>query len=222
MRRSFVFGIFIFFITAAAGIFFFFGTDLEHGSAQFLFSKLSFLARSTLNGSPFRGAPYNVVGVSSDAKQVRSDAVNLDAAVIFRPPSIPYDQIIIDRGERDGVRIGSRVFAVPDILVGSISEVFWDSSRVVSPTSFGHEMDVVIERSGTVIPALGYGNRELRIRLPRDFDIVVGDRIVAPGSERYVIGDVLGVMGESTGAVKEARVRQRFNDWTILSVYVAP
>lgn len=102
----------------------------------------------------------------------------------------------------------------------AVSEVFWDSSRVISPTSFGREYDVVLEGSKTAVTAVGAGNRELWIRLPREFPVAEGERVLTVGTHRYVVGVVARIVGETSSAIKEARIRQPLNVRSLLDVYV--
>ena len=211
-----------------AGALFFAGPAIERPTASFLFSKIHFFAGVLTGGSPWVWGS----GSETGSPAVADDGLKtfpMRAAVIFRTPSIPYDQIIIDRGERDGIRRDMTAVIVPgtteasvgeEVLVGWVSDVFWDSSRVISPTSFSRETDVILEGSGTVVTAVGFGNRELRIRLPRDFPVRVGDLIFEAGSRRRLIGSVEKIVGEVSSAIKEAHVRQGINDRTVLSVYV--
>ncbi|MBI2039177.1 MAG: hypothetical protein HYT22_02790 [Candidatus Niyogibacteria bacterium] len=243
-RRSFSFAGFFCVIAIATTALFFFGPAVERPTAAFLFSKIRYMAGALAFGSSWVWGRSEGASPLPPAGNESAVAFPERAAVIFRPPSIPYDQIIIDRGERDGIRTGmsvvapyrqasaidgetsallrkqNAVSAVDEIFIGWVSDVFWDSSRVVSPTSFGRETDVVLEGSETVAAAVGAGNRELRIRLPRDFPVTIGDRIFSVGSRRQIIGVVAEIAGETSSAIKEARIRQPVNERTLRFVYV--
>ncbi|MBI1957347.1 MAG: hypothetical protein HYS44_02740 [Candidatus Niyogibacteria bacterium] len=201
-------------------VLFFSGPVLERTTAAFLFSKIRYAAGAFALGSPWVWGRYSGVQAPLQASREPERGVfPMRAAVIFRPPSIPYDQIIIDRGERDGVRLDMAVTA-DGIFIGRVSEVFWDSSRVISPTSFGREYDVVLEGSKTAVTAVGAGNRELWIRLPREFPVAEGERVLTVGTHRYVVGVVARIVGETSSAIKEARIRQPLNVRSLLDVYV--
>lgn len=66
------------------------------------------------------------------------------ADVIIRPPKTPYDNLIVDAGEDQGVEVGDLVYAESDYGIGRVSEVYAKSSRVTLFSSSDNKEQVLV------------------------------------------------------------------------------
>ncbi len=110
--------------------------------------------------------------------------------VISRPPSTPYDMLIIDSGSKKGIKEGMQVSAFGNVLLGYVSDVFADMSKIKLISSFGEETNVIFESSGISAIAIGRGGENLEITLPREIQVNAGERIVSLGKRPMLVGIV--------------------------------
>jgi cell shape-determining protein MreC len=104
------------------------------------------------------------------------------AAVILRPPEVPYDTLLIDIGEDADIAVGSRVAAQGSLVIGTISEVYAHSARVVLFSSPEKEYDGFLR--GTIpVKVEGQGGGALSMQVPYDAQVKVGDTVTLPGIE---------------------------------------
>lgn len=124
----------------------------------------------------------------------------------------PYtQQIIIDKGGRDGVFVGQPVLDAHGLL-GQVIDVTPFSSRVLMIADSNHAMPVQVNRNGVRAIATGTGalNELELIYVPNTADIKVGDMLVSSGlGKRYpqgypvaTVSSIENVPGESFAAVK--------------------
>lgn len=118
--------------------------------------------------------------------------VPMVAGVLATPGRAPYDTLIIDAGEREGVPRGARVLG-GEALIGEVEDVSHRTSRVRLYSSHGEETPVVLIASSSPIhaSATGRGAGNFELRLPRGMGIAKGDLAFSPGIE----GLLLGVVG---------------------------
>ncbi len=132
------------------------------------------------------------------------------AAVLKRPPMAPYDELIIDLGQDDGVAVNDLVYAPGNILIGSISDTLGQTSKVALFSSSGMTYDVLIannsnpgNNSADLKPALfksvpavahGLGGGQFSVQVPRDIVVNVGDIVTVPSINNKTIGIVGGVI----------------------------
>lgn len=198
-------------VLAGVGLIFF-GNSLQFNASSFLFKKLS--AVKALFSFPVLTFNYEAQGGHEENGDF------LKAEVIFRPPEIAYDQLIVARGLKDGVREGQIVLFGENIIIGFVGEVFEESSRVVSFSSFGGEHNVFLEEAGVSASSVGHGNGELRVFLPRDFPVFAGDRVFSLTSARYVVGFVEEIVSSPSAPLKVLKIKQPFNVYNLYSVSI--
>jgi len=109
-----------------------------------------------------------------------SSTPSILAAIIERPPYSPYDQFIIDAGADHNFVVGSRVYAADGVLIGTISDVLSQTSKVQLYSSPGNTIQVTIGPSHIPTTATGRGGGQYEADLPRDVSVTVGDYVQAP------------------------------------------
>ncbi len=138
------------------------------------------------------------VGTSTDA--------GILAGVIAAPPAIAYDTLLIDKGSQDGVREGTVVYRDSLYAVGVVHTVF-ENQALVQLFSSPHATTMVYVPGGKLFAkAEGVGNGVVRVRIPQDVAIAVGDAIVLPGIDGSVLGFVRVISAEPTSPEKSAFV----------------
>ena len=134
------------------------------------------------------------------------------ARVIGRDPLPWFRTLMLDRGERDGVRRGMAVLA-PQGVVGQIAEVSSRAARVLLLTDRNSGIDAIIQRNrarGIVQGALEEGC--YMNYLPPDENVLVGDRVLTSGLDGIFpkgvrIGEVTAVSPRHRGLLQAAIVR---------------
>lgn len=140
-----------------------------------------------------------------------ADEEKIQASIILWPPAIAYDHVIINKGRENGVYEGNTVLAYDNIFLGKIGEVFDTSSRVYLISKFGNEHNVFFEHSNTVLRAVGYGNSELRVELPREFPVNTGEKVFLSKEVPYLIGFIEEIVSNPQSTLKSAYIRLPFN-----------
>lgn len=120
------------------------------------------------------------------------------AGVLLRPPAIPYDTFIVDAGEAEGVRVGDFVSAGGNTRIGTVSEVYAHTSRVILFSAPGQTYDVLLRLASTtqVVPVSmqGQGSGSFIGQVPAGTPVRVGDSLVFPGIASALAGSVSSVL----------------------------
>lgn len=151
--------------------------------------------------------------------RVKTDEAIL-AEVIMRPPSSPYDTLVIDIGKQDGVALGDRV-RTNGFIVGEISRTLKNTSVVKLWSHSDNSLDVSI---GDIFSgrAEGQGGGSFRIRAPRDTTVSEGDAVLAPGLDGLLLGVVGEIARDAENPFADMYVKSPVNIRTIRFVEVAP
>lgn len=144
------------------------------------------------------------------------------AGVIARPPALPYDQLIIDAGTREGVTVGSPVAAGGTVVIGTVSEVYGSSSRVKLFSSSGETYDALLQLKGGLIPISveGLGAGTLVTKLPIDTAVAVGDTAVLPGLAASFIATVSAINAPHDQSFMTVYMRMPVSPFTLRYVEV--
>ena len=112
------------------------------------------------------------------------------AAVIERPNQSPYDTMVVDVGSSNNVAIGEQVFADSSLPIGTVTDVYGNSSRVILYSSPGQKVSVLLGAKNVKADATGQGGGNFIAKIPRGVPIQEGDRIIAPAITSAVFGQV--------------------------------
>ena len=131
------------------------------------------------------------------SSKIEGDA--LIAEVLSLEQRSDRHRLIIDKGERDGVRVGQAVIDSTGLL-GQVTEVMPGLSRVMLVTDPSHAVPMLNERTGQQIIAEGTGDRQqLSVRfISVSADIRLGDSLVTSGLGRrfprgYPVGQISNI-----------------------------
>ncbi len=98
--------------------------------------------------------------------------------------------MVVDVGSSNGVTVGEKVFVDTSLPIGSVSEIYSDSSRVTLYSSSGQKVNVLLGSKNIKAEALGQGGGNFIIKIPRGVAVSEGDRIIAPSISVAVFGTV--------------------------------
>lgn len=119
------------------------------------------------------------------------------AEVLYDAPDPFSRKVILDKGDRQGVRSGQAVVDARG-LIGQVSRVYPVQSEVTLLTDREQVVPVVVERTGMrgIIAGSGDGRLEMRF-VQVGVDIEVGDRLVTSGLDGlFVAGLPVAVVSE--------------------------
>jgi cell shape-determining protein MreC len=166
------------------------------------------IARLTAENDEFRA-------LLSDTKDER-----ILAGVIARPPLVPYDLLVIDRGSRQGILPGALVYHTENHAIGMVSRVFDTSSFVTLFSSAGSEMAVYLYGPNVYAYAYGEGGGVIRVSLPQGISVTVGDAVVLPSPHMGDLGIVERVVSEASQPEQSAYLTMPVPIQSIRSVVV--
>lgn len=110
--------------------------------------------------------------------------------VVNKPPFSPFDVLIIKSKEQ--LPIKSFVF-YNDNLLGQVEKTNGDLVEVSLFSSSKSENGFYIDRTSNPISVFGTGAGNFYSKLPKDFDIKVGDFLIYDLANRYKIAKVLSI-----------------------------
>jgi rod shape-determining protein MreC len=130
---------------------------------------------------------------------------------------ISEDYLIINKGIADGLSLNLPVINQEKYLIGKVSEVYNNTSKIQLLTSKDSSFDVEIFEKEIYVLAKGKGNLNIQLELiPRDKEINSGDKVLSsalggnfPGG--LLVGEVSKVKRSDTTSFQEAEITPFFN-----------
>lgn len=123
--------------------------------------------------------------------QGRDASVNaVLSAVLARPPKSPYDTLVLDAGEREGVSAGDFVAASETLIIGVIERVTPRTSIVRLFSAPGEKTEVLLGQRGPAVEALGRGAGNFEARVPVGISINLGMSVFIPTVTPHVFAVV--------------------------------
>jgi cell shape-determining protein MreC len=101
-----------------------------------------------------------------------------------------YNNMIIDEGSLDGIKVGQLVTSQGTIGLGTVASV---SSHIATISLFSgpdFSGDVLLKPENITVPALGQGGGSFEIHIPQSITVAKGDTIAFPNSPNTTIGVV--------------------------------
>jgi len=144
----------------------------------------------------------------------------ITASVVVRPPQSPYDIILVDKGSNDGVINGAKVSMPEGPELGRVVEVFPNQSRVRLWTSSGQKLEAILERFEVPVLLEGMGGGNFLMRIPRETEVMVGDRILSAGTDGGLLAVVGDVELKPTDSFKEVLAKSPISIWTLRFVNI--
>ncbi len=118
------------------------------------------------------------------------------SAILAKPNQSPYDTLVIDVGANKNIKKGEMVFALGNVPIGRVSDVYSNSAKVVLFSSPGERTEVVITGKNVFMEVVGRGGGNFELILPRDLSLFKGDQAVLPGIFPFVLGIVETIVSD--------------------------
>lgn len=141
-------------------------------------------------------------------------------AILVKPNRSPYDTLIIDRGEEHGIREGSLVFALGNVPIGRIAEIYPSTSKVTLFSTSSVKTEVIIEGQNAFAEIVGRGGGNFEMILPRDFTLGEGLEVVLPGIRPYVVASVKSIISDPRDAFSKALLVSPVNIYELKFVQI--
>jgi len=125
-----------------------------------------------------------------------------EAQILVRPPSSPYDTLIIDLGKSSGITEGDFALAGGTVVIGRVDRIFRRTSIVKLFSTPGETIDVRLARSFITAVAEGKGGGNFEIIIPREIESRIGDEILIPGLNTSILGTVRHIESDDSDAFK--------------------
>ena len=132
------------------------------------------------------------------------------AAVVMRPPGSPYDTLVIDAGDTVGILPGSFVSAGGGSIIGTVSHVYANTSRVTLLSSPGEQHEMLLRREGEeVLPVtlVGQGSGAFVAEVPAGSGAQVGDAVIFSGLGSGLVATVSAVEVEDSRSFERLHLR---------------
>ena len=148
------------------------------------------------------------------------DARGIIAGIVARPPSSPYDTLVLSAGREAGVALGMGAFGEGGVPLGVVSSVLADFSRVTLFSAPGMIVSGWVGRMNIPITIRGAGAGVLSASIARSAGIASGDTVFAPGPGMLPIGVVARVDGDPASPSVTLRITPALNIFSIAWVVV--
>ncbi|MFA6552667.1 MAG: rod shape-determining protein MreC [Candidatus Paceibacterota bacterium] len=132
------------------------------------------------------------------------------ATVLVKPPKSLYDNLIIDIGQSSGLKVGDKVF-FQDLALGTVSEVYKNSSKVQLFSSPGQKIVIAIGDKNIHTDAFGRGGGNFAAVLPKEIAVKKGDSVIAPDISPKIFGTIQEVRSEPADAMQTVLFKTPIN-----------
>jgi cell shape-determining protein MreC len=122
--------------------------------------------------------------------------------ILTRPPVSPYDTLILDIGSSNGVKVGNKVYAEGNVLIGDVEEVFSGQSKVSLFSTSGRSTQVLVGTSTIAAEAIGKGGGNFFIKLPATAKIVQGATVTVSQIHPHTFGIVGNITFDSSSSLQ--------------------
>ena len=135
----------------------------------------------------------------------------IGAEVIGRDPSFWFKSVMIDKGERDGVKKGMAVIS-PTGVIGQVLKIAPHYATVLLITDYNSAVDCVVERSRAKAIVEGKGENRCQLKyLLRAEEVAVGDVVITSGlggnfPKGLMVGEVKKVDKKGHGVFQYAEL----------------
>lgn len=144
------------------------------------------------------------------------------AGVIARPPQIPLDSMLLDKGSTNGLNNGDLILAGDRILIGKIVEITKNRATVALNSFAGMVSYGYVARTNESIEVSGVGGGSIEVKVPIDFDIAVGDKIMTGGSLQFLVAVVGSIEEDRSSGFKNVLMSLPANISEVNIVFIAP
>lgn len=131
------------------------------------------------------------------------------AKVLVGPGRSPYDTLIIDAGNKNGLNVGDLVVYAGSGVIGEIVEVVASSAKIKIYSSSGEEQLVTVGAQHLPVTAYGRGMGNFEAMVPQGSVVAIGDTVIT--KENLILGTVTFIEEEPANPFKRIFFRVPFN-----------
>lgn len=124
---------------------------------------------------------------------MQKSAPGILAGVIARPPTSPYDTLVLAAGKKEGVMLGMEAFGEGSVPVGLVSSVLDTFSQVTLFSAPNTVTNGWVGHAGVPLQLKGAGAGAFQASVARAANIAVGDAVFVPGPGMLPIGTVVRI-----------------------------
>ncbi len=150
-----------------------------------------------------------------DISGLEQDGKTIIAGVVARPPSSPYDTLILAGGSNEGIILGMEAFGEGGTPLGVVSTVLDDFSRVTLFSAPKMTVSGWVGKNSLPVTIIGVGAGAMQASVARSAGIVVGDVVSVPGPGRISIGSVVRVDSDPSSPSVTLRIRSELNMFSV-------
>lgn len=143
---------------------------------------------------------------------------------ISKNPINFYSEILIDKGERDGVKIGQAVIISDRVLIGMISQVYWRTSLVILVNSNKFQTEIFTAESlasGIIKGQLNYLFLDF---IPKEKHLKEGELVVTSGQNNFprglLLGKIKSFLSKPEQILQEVIVTPLFSDADLENIFI--
>ncbi len=113
-------------------------------------------------------------------------------SILARPPTSPYDTLVIDVGQSAHVILGDLVVVDGSIILGEIVEVYPRTAKARLYSWPEHKLAVTVAGQSAGVEAVGRGGGNFKLDLPRELEIGTSTLVTVPALGRELVLAVVG------------------------------
>jgi cell shape-determining protein MreC len=187
-----------------------------HGTAQYFSFKNSLIKKNTaleeeIGSLKLKEIDYDLIfKENQDLKNQLGRSTTSDkiaSRILSKPPTSPYDTLVVDTGSSEGVNLGNKVYSSDNVIVGLVTNVTPHTSLVRLFSSGGNKQESILSRTGASFVLVGDGGANLTLEVPKDTDILWGDVFTYPGISASTIATVNYIDTNSQSSFKTIYLR---------------
>lgn len=125
------------------------------------------------------------------------------ATILSKPNQTAYDTVVVDAGEREGVKTGNLVFAMGDIPIGKVGATTPSTATIILFSS-AEERTLSLLPNSVSYELIGRGGGNFEMILPRDVTLEAGDQAILPGIYPYVVATVETIISDPRDSFTKA------------------
>jgi cell shape-determining protein MreC len=132
-------------------------------------------------------------------------------SILTKPNYSPYDTLIIDIGENQGLKEGFLVYVNGNIPIGVISQVYTKTSLVElysNPSRITHGL---IEESNITVELIGRGGGNFEMSLPFEITANKGTSVLLPNINSEILAVVEEDISDPTDPIRKIILRSPIN-----------
>jgi cell shape-determining protein MreC len=133
------------------------------------------------------------------------------ASILVKPNYSPYDTLIIDVGEKDGISEKMKVYVNGNVPIGLIKEVYLNTSLVELYSNPGNVSLGIINILNTSVELFGRGGGNFEMSVPFELSLRQGEMVFLPGIKAEVLAIIQEEISESADPIKKVILHSPVN-----------